>query len=187
MSENSNISRWIIEQETVNFSSRVWDLRTRRYYHPGKGISDDFYYIASPDWAVVVGRTLDQKILFVRQFRWGIDDFSLELPGGIIDPNEEAAAAGIREFTEETGYEGRSCQSLGACLPNPSMLNNCCHFLFIDGAEPSASGSNWDSHEEIEVVAIDQAEVQDWVKEGKLMHSLTLAALYRFNLIVDLS
>lgn len=187
MSENSNITRWLIENETVNFSSRVWELRTRRYHHPARRVSDDFYYIASPDWAVVVGRTIDNKILFVRQFRWGIDDFSLELPGGIIDPNEDAEAAGIREFSEETGYEGSSCQSLGACLPNPSMLNNRCHFLFIDGARPSASGTNWDSNEEIEVLALDQAEVQNWVKEGKLAHSLTLAALYRFNLIVDLN
>ena len=184
MSDNSNMTRWVIEHETVNFSSRVWELRTRRYYHPARRDSDDFYYIASPDWAVVVARTIDNKILFVRQFRWGIDDFSLELPGGIIDPHEKAEAAGIREFSEETGYEGSSCQSLGSCLPNPSMLNNRCHFFFIDGARPSASGTDWDAHEEIEVVALDQAEVQHWVKEGKLSHSLTLAALYRYSLII---
>ena len=46
----------------------------------------------------------------------------------------------------------------------------------------SSSGPNWDQHEEIEVIALPEAEVASWVKEGKLSHSLTLAALYRYLL-----
>ena len=93
MSDNSNMTRWV-EQETVNFSSRVWELRTRRYYHPARRDSDD-YYIASPDWVVVVARTIDHKILFVRQFRWGIDDFSLELPAASLIPMKAEAAESV--------------------------------------------------------------------------------------------
>ena len=132
MTDEIKIDRWQIQKETVNFSSRVWELRTRKYYHPKRKTSEDFYYISSPDWVVGVGRTVNKEIILVRQFRWGIDDFSLELPGGIIDPNEDPLEAGVREFKEETGYVCGDCISLGTCLPNPSMLNNHCHFIFID-------------------------------------------------------
>ena len=179
----SKISRWNIEYEEVNFSSRVWELRTRRYHLPKKNISDDFYYISSPDWVVVVGRTTDRKILLVRQFRCGIDDFSLELPGGIIDSSEDPITAGIREFKEETGYEGSYSKLIGTCLPNPSMLNNRCHFIFIDESELSNSGTCWDLHEEIELVLVPQSELIKLVENGKVEHSLTLAALYRFSLL----
>lgn len=184
MTEEIKIDRWQIEKETVNFSSRVWELRTRRYFHPKRKTSEDFYYISSPDWVVGVGRTVDKEIILVRQFRWGIDDFSLELPGGIVDPKEDPMEAGVREFKEETGYIGSDCVSLGTCLPNPAMLNNHCHFIFIDNMELSSSGTNWDQHEEIEVIALPESEVANWVKEGKLSHSLTLAALYRYLLCV---
>ena len=102
MTDEIKIDRWQIQKETVNFSSRVWELRTRKYYHPKRKTSEDFYYISSPDWVVGVGRTVNKEIILVRQFRWGIDDFSLELPGGIIDPNEDPLEAGVREFKEET-------------------------------------------------------------------------------------
>ncbi len=182
MSKNE-ISRWNIESEEVNFSSRVWELRTRRYHLPGKNISDDFYYISSPDWVVVIARTTDKNILLVRQFRCGIDDFSLELPGGIIDPEEDPISAGIRELNEETGYKGGSSKLLGACFPNPSMLNNKCHFVFIDQSKLSNSGTCWDLHEEIELVLVPQSELIKLVENGKIAHSLTLSALYRFSLL----
>ena len=77
--------RWDIVGDSLLQECRVWDLRSRRYRHPVSGNEGDFFYIDSRDWAVVVARTVEGALVMVRQFRWGSDELSWELPGGIID------------------------------------------------------------------------------------------------------
>lgn len=42
--------------------------------------------------------------MLVNQFRYGTNDFSWEIPGGVIERGEDPVAAGMRELLEETGY-----------------------------------------------------------------------------------
>ena len=182
MENNNEITRWELRGETVNFSSRVWELRTRRYFHPKKAIEDDFYYIHSPDWVVVVGRTENGEILMVRQFRWGIDDFSWELPGGIVDPGENPLEAGLREFQEETGFQATTGSIIGSCHPNPAMLNNTCYFVFADKVKPADQGTQWDAHEEMDIAPFTQNRLEDWIQHSKIGHSLALAGLFFYQL-----
>ena len=94
-SEQSSPQTWDMLDDKLLQNCRVWDLRERRYRHPSNGKEGDFYYINSRDWAVVVARTVTGEIVLVRQFRWGIDALSWELPGGIIDTGE------IKKLPEE--------------------------------------------------------------------------------------
>jgi ADP-ribose pyrophosphatase len=73
-------------------------------------VERDFVVIASADWCNVIAVTPDGKLVLVRQFRFGIEEFSLEIPGGIIDPGETPVAAAVRELREETGYVGTSAR-----------------------------------------------------------------------------
>jgi ADP-ribose pyrophosphatase len=57
----------------------------------------------------VLPLTPDGRIVTVRMFRAGPDQVVTNLPGGLIDPGEEPAAAGRRELEEETGY---TCESI---------------------------------------------------------------------------
>ena len=99
-------ARWQILDDVLLRECRVWDLRQRRYRHPVSGKEGDFFYIDSRDWAVVVARTESGAFVLVRQFRWGSDALSWELPGGIVDEGEDPVAAGLRELREETGGLG---------------------------------------------------------------------------------
>ncbi|OGZ11690.1 MAG: hypothetical protein A3D67_03325 [Candidatus Lloydbacteria bacterium RIFCSPHIGHO2_02_FULL_51_22] len=44
------------------------------------------------------------NLVLVRLFRFPVGDFTYELPGGNIEPGENAFEAARREFLEETGY-----------------------------------------------------------------------------------
>ncbi|MGC6425241.1 MAG: NUDIX hydrolase [Lentimonas sp.] len=185
MSEGANgatPARWEIVDDKLLSSCRVWDLRARRYRHPHSGKEGEFYYIDSRDWAIVVARTIDGKLVLVRQFRCGLDALSWELPGGIVDEGEDPVAAGLRELQEETGYVAESGRLIGHCSPNPAILNNTCQVIFADNCRLHADGTDWDEHEEIEVRAIPEEEVMQWVRDCKIGHALALVGLMFYRL-----
>ncbi|MGB0744045.1 MAG: NUDIX hydrolase [Opitutales bacterium] len=181
--EQTTPPRWDIVDDKLLQACRVWDLRTRRYRHPDTRKEADFYYIDSRDWAVVVARTLEGELILVRQFRWGSDELSWELPGGIIDKGEDPVAAGLRELKEETGYEAESGRIIGQCRPNPAILNNHCKVILAEGCRLAEDGTDWDEHEEMELRVLPESTVMGWARDGTIAHALALNGLFYYQLL----
>jgi ADP-ribose pyrophosphatase len=116
----------------------------------------------------------------VKQFRYGLDAFSLEIPGGVIEPKEDPVAAGVRELREETGYVGTSARLLGTVHPNPAFISNSCHLLLVENVT-LAGAVQWDHDEEIEVSTAPADEVFRWARTGRITHGLVLDALWFFE------
>lgn len=144
-----------------------------------RGTERDFYVVHSPDWVNVIALTQDRQLVLVRQFRFGVDDLSVEIPGGVMDPGEEPIAAGLRELREETGYVGKNARIIGRVHSNPAILSNACHFVFVEDVVRSAE-LHWDADEEIEVITMPVDEAYKWAYSGRITHSLVLDALLCF-------
>jgi ADP-ribose pyrophosphatase len=173
-------SRWVRESERTLVSTKVLDLRTEHFRHPARGTEKDFVIIHAPDWVNVVAVTADARIILVRQFRFGINAFSLELPGGVIEKGEDPLAAGLRELSEETGYGGGKARMLGSVNPNPAIQDNRCHFVLVEGVVPT-DPLKWDDDEEIKVSTATVAEALALARTGGITHSLSVAALMFFE------
>ncbi len=176
---------WEMLSDELNFSCRVWELRTRRYRHPINAKEGDFYYLNSRDWAIVVARTVSGDLVMVRQFRWGSDALSWELPGGIVDEGEDPVQAGLRELKEETGYVAKEGVLIGQCSPNPAILNNQCYVIFADGCRLSDSGIAWEEHEEMEIRTLPEDEVMQWVADSKIGHALALVGFLFYRVKIS--
>src|SRR5512141_2337865 len=86
---------------------RIFTIRSDRRVYPCTGEEHDFYVIYCVNWVNVVAVTPDQQLVMIEQFRHGSETIELEIPGGMIDPEDTSPEqAGIRELREETGYEG---------------------------------------------------------------------------------
>lgn len=134
----------------------------------------------APDWVNVVAQTPDDRLILVRQFRFGSNELSLEVPGGVMEPGEDAVAAALRELSEETGFGGGTASVLGTVQPNPAILDNRCHIVLVRGAVP-VGPVNWDHDEEIQVSTAPAGEVLSWARSGAITHSLSVAALMLFE------
>ncbi|HVZ66217.1 MAG TPA: NUDIX hydrolase [Lacunisphaera sp.] len=171
--------RWQRLRTEPHATTRIFDVTRTYFRHPHRAREQEFFVINAPDWVNVVALTPRHEIVLVRQFRYGINEFSLEIPGGIMEPGEDAIAAGARELREETGYVGSAARLLGSVHPNPAMQSNRCHLVLVPEAHPKA-GLAWDPDEEFEIMTRPVEEVYAMARRGEITHAMVLDALLLF-------
>lgn len=178
--KKSGPSRWERRGHTLQAKTVVFELQSVNYRHPVRGTEKDFVVVRSPDWVNVIALTAQGEIVLVRQFRFGIDGFSLEIPGGVMEAGEEPLAAGLRELREETGFTGARARLLGSTHPNPAIQSNRCHFVLVEDAVRSEA-LEWDPDEEMEITTMPAADVLALARAGGISHALVLNALMLFE------
>ncbi|MBA4137331.1 MAG: NUDIX hydrolase [Opitutus sp.] len=162
-------------------TTRIFDVASVDFQHPNRPEPRDFFLINPPDWVNVLALTPQHELVLVRQFRFGTNDLSLEIPGGVMDPGEDPATTGARELQEETGFVGPLApQPLGFVHPNPAMQTNRCHLVLIENATRSAA-LKWDRDEEFEIFTLPVEEVYARAYQGEITHAMVLNALLLFR------
>lgn len=173
-------ARWVELGRETRLTTRIFHVDAVRYRHPARDREREFVVIQPPDWVNVVALTPDHRLVMVRQFRYGIDTFSLEIPGGVIEPGEDPLVAGVRELAEETGFAGDRVTRLGSVHPNPAIQSNRAHFLLVEGAVKTHDLA-WDPDEEMQVTLEPAESVFERARNGGITHALVLNALMLFE------
>ena len=71
------------------------------------------------DAVCIVGQTALGELLMIREFRYPVNSWCVAFPAGLVEPDEDLAAAVDRELREETGYALRSDLGAAALEPLP--------------------------------------------------------------------
>ncbi len=137
-----------------------------------------------PDWVSIAAITPDSRIVTVKQYRFGVANFTTELPAGLVQPGETHRAAAERELREETGYTSSDWVYLGWVEPNPAYQNNRLHqWLARDARQTLAC--QMDEGEDVVVETLQPEDIQRYIREGRLRHSLALLSVSRIMPLWD--
>ncbi|MDP9002935.1 MAG: NUDIX hydrolase, partial [Myxococcota bacterium] len=139
----------------------------------------DAFIMRAGDWCNVVALTPDEDVVLVWQYRFGADELSLEIPGGVVDAGESPEHAARRELREETGYEAEHFDLLLVVEPNPALQNNRCFTYVASGARPTKA-TEFDGQEEIETALLATKLIPELLDGGQVTHALVHNALERY-------
>ncbi len=130
----------------------------------------------------VAALTDNNEILLVKQFRYPYSEYTLEVPAGKRDGDEDPYGCGIRELREETGARAETVVFLGEMYPTPGY---CTEILWMYAAKGLTFGdTDLDEDEFIEVSRVPLKEAVDMVLRGEIKDAKTQTAILKVNELV---
>ena len=113
----------------------------------------------------------------VRQWRFGVAEPTLELPGGVVEDPTTRRRRRARELREETGFHARSLRPLGESRPTRRSSPTAASTFLATGLERVGEPSD-DPLEEQVVELVPLADVPARVRRGEIRHALIVAAFH---------
>ena len=131
-----------------------------------------YYRLNAPDGAMILALTEKSEMVLIRQFRPALNEHTLELPSGMVQPGEDPAVAAARELYEETGY---TCESMEFLGKGGVMMHrtNSKQFAFL--ARGVVLDPDFERQEEIEVLLVSPAKFKDLVISGEFKQLAAIA------------
>ncbi|HZO45165.1 MAG TPA: NUDIX hydrolase [Xanthobacteraceae bacterium] len=133
-----------------------------------------YHAVGQADYIAIVALTPAGRIPIVRQYRPAIEDFSWELPAGLVDDGEDPAQGCRRELFEETGFPARVVHRLGETSPCTGRLSNRIHSFFV---ETAARAKSFEPEPGITLKLVKPAELVRLIRDGEFESQLHIGAL----------
>lgn len=170
-------TQWQIVASNPSHSNPLFTVLEETYRSPLTEQLVPFYILDGADWINVIPVTDDGSIVFVKQYRHGSREETIEVPGGAVDSGESPLEAAHRELLEETGYRAETMEEIGYVSPNPALFRNYCYtFLATDLIHTGPPKQT--ATEQTSVEFIQEHHIVPMISQKKITHALTIAAFY---------
>lgn len=130
---------------------------------------------------VVILALKEDKVLFVKQFRYPMKSVLLELPAGKLEYGEEPFPAAKRELEEETGYRADKWTDLGFVYTSPGYSDEKLHLYKAENLH--FVGCHPDIGEILVPLEFTKSEVFEMLKNGEIQDAKTLCAILKGNIL----
>ena len=137
----------------------------------------EYDLISHPGAASVVPLCNNGDVLLVRQERWAVGEFLLELPAGRRDASEAFATCAARELEEEVGHRASEWIDLGPIYTTPGFCGEVIGLYLARGLIETQQ--RLDPHEHLEVVRMPLSEAVAKATDGTFQDAKTIIGLLR--------
>lgn len=131
------------------------------------------------DYVVIIPRSNEGNLYFVKHFRYAIKKDILELPMGYINKGETPKKAAVRELYEEIGATKATFKYLGYIWQIPGIFKLKCHIFFADNI--LTNGKSPDLEENLKVVQIKENKIRKLISEGGIEDSSSIVAISKLQ------
>ena len=129
--------------------------------------------------AAVVPVTEDGRILMARQYRNALDRYTLEIPAGALDAEDEPGlVCASRELEEETGYRSENLEWLITLRTTVAFCNERIEVYVAKDLIPSKQ--HLDEDEFIDLKAYSMDELKNKIFTGEIEDAKTVASLMAY-------
>lgn len=139
------------------------------------GARDSFEVDESVPFAVAVLVQEGQALLLAEQYRYPIDRWILDLPGGAGEVGETPEGAARRECEEELGLVPEVLVRLHTFYPNPGRAAWPVHLFFGSGVRRGALKDD-DEAEQVQPARVSTAELDARIARGEVVDPSLLIA-----------
>ncbi len=164
-------------ERTLKYQGKV--LKVYDDYVDVGGHKTHWDFIHHMGAAAVLPVLEDGRILMVRQFRHALDRYTLEIPAGKRDSEEEDfETCALRELEEETGFKTDKLEFLLYVNTTVAFLDEKIGIYLARNLKPGQV--HWDEDEELGVEAWKLEDLQQLIYEGKMTDGKTVAAIQTY-------
>lgn len=171
MSEYKRLHRTLIHQ------GKITTIYTDRMLLPN-GREADWDFIGHHGAAAMVVENEEGKILMVTQYRNALERYTLEIPAGGINPNENMMEAAVREVEEETGYQVEDVGHLVDIYTTVAFCNEKIGIYY--GKAAKKKNQHLDEDEFVEVKAYELTDLLEMIQTGKIQDSKTISGILSY-------
>ena len=169
----------VISSETL-FNGRVFDLKVDKIKYDSGNESVREIAVHNGG-AVVVAVTDENKIIFVKQYRYPFDKFMIELPAGKLEASEDPSVCALRELKEETGYSTDNLDKLGTIATTPGFCTELLHIYLAQNLIPGETERE-EGEYGMELLELSLEEAEQAIIDGSIYDGKTLAGLFYYKL-----
>lgn len=124
-------------------------------------------------------------IVLVEQWRRAIEQITLELPAGMLDPGESPQECAQRELQEETGLKAGSLKAFGGCFSSPGSISEYIH-LYL-GGDLSESPLKADDTDLIDVRTVTLNDALKMITNGQINDAKTVIGILKYSSVANSS
>ena len=173
---------WQVENTTQKYKSAWLELSEDAVIQPN-GSPGLFATVKIRPGVSVIALDDDENVYLTSEYRYAIEQESIEVVSGAIEESEEPATAARRELREELGIEAKDWVYLGFVHPLTSMVYSPAH-LFM-AKQLSFFEPQTDDSEIIQMVKKTLTEAVEMVLESKITHAPSCVLILKANHLLN--
>lgn len=170
------MNNWKRINRKVGYESKFVTVFEDEIKLPNGTIIPDYTVVKKPDFTMIVATDDEGKVVFIKEYKYAIDQLVLTLPAGHIEKEEAILENAAKELREETGYLSDHFEEIGILHDYPSKD---CHKMHVIRATNVSPGPT--AHESTEsissVILLTPEEIKTKIINGDFKASATIAAL----------